>query len=144
MIGIIVTGHGNFADGISSSVRLIAGPQENYETVDFLKEDSGEDLKEKLTSAMERLSGCEEVIVFSDLIGGTPFQTAARLSMDSEKRIEVMSGTNVGMLLECVMLRDGAAHAVELVQAALDTGKNQVVHFTYTDPSGQEEVSEGI
>lgn len=144
MIGIIVTGHGNFATGISSSVKLIAGPQENYEAVDFLEGDSGEDLKEKLASAVERLAGCGEILVFSDLIGGSPFQTAAKMSMDSEKQMEVMSGTNVGMLLECIMMREGAEHAAELVQAALDTGENQVLHFTYSSPSGQEEDSEGI
>ena len=36
MIGILVTGHGNFATGISSSVKLIAGMPEKYEMVDFL------------------------------------------------------------------------------------------------------------
>lgn len=144
MIGMIVTGHGNFATGISSSVRLIAGPQENYEAVDFLEGDSGETLMEKLRSALERLAACEEIIVFSDLAGGSPFQTAAGISVDSEKRIEVISGTNVGMLLECAMQRDRAKHAEELVQAALDTGKKQVLHFACTNLQEQEEISEGI
>ena len=31
MIGILVTGHGNFATGITSSLELIAGKQENYQ-----------------------------------------------------------------------------------------------------------------
>ena len=40
MIGLIVTGHGNFATGITSSFRLIAGESPDYEAVDFLPEDS--------------------------------------------------------------------------------------------------------
>ena len=35
MIGLIVTGHGNFGSGITSSIELIAGPQEDYIAVDF-------------------------------------------------------------------------------------------------------------
>ncbi len=40
MIGLIVTGHGNFATGITSSLRLIAGEPHDYQAVDFLPEDS--------------------------------------------------------------------------------------------------------
>ena len=40
MIGLIVTGHGNFATGITSSLRLIVGEISDYEAVDFLPEDS--------------------------------------------------------------------------------------------------------
>ena len=38
MIGLIVTGHGNFGSGLTSSLNLIAGEQENYQYVDFTKE----------------------------------------------------------------------------------------------------------
>ena len=55
MIGLIVTGHGNFATGITSSFRLIAGDVPDYEAVDFLPEDSIEMLTEKLSNAVARL-----------------------------------------------------------------------------------------
>ena len=51
MIGLIVTGHGNFATGITSSFRLITGESPDYEAVDFLPEDSIEMLTEKLKNA---------------------------------------------------------------------------------------------
>ena len=35
MVGIIITGHSNFATGIVSAVRLVAGEQKNLEVVDF-------------------------------------------------------------------------------------------------------------
>ena len=41
MIGLIVTGHGNFGSGLTSSLNLIAGEQENYQYVDFTKEEIG-------------------------------------------------------------------------------------------------------
>ena len=43
MIGIIVTGHGRFAEGITSSIEMIAGAQADYEAVNFLQEESVED-----------------------------------------------------------------------------------------------------
>ena len=40
MIGMIVTGHGSYATGITSGLKLLAGEPENYVPVDFLEDDS--------------------------------------------------------------------------------------------------------
>lgn len=130
MIGIIVTGHGNFASGISSAVKLVAGSQENYEIVDFLETDSGDMLRQRLTKAVERLDNCEDILVFSDLIGGSPFKIAVEISIECSKNIHVIAGTNVGMILEQVMLRNDEDSVEALVEKALETGKNQVIHFS--------------
>lgn len=49
MVGIIITGHSNFATGIASAVKLVAGQQKNLEAVDFPDTYSTEELKIKLT-----------------------------------------------------------------------------------------------
>ena len=67
MIGMIATGHGSFATGITSGLKLLAGEPQDYETVDFLPEDSAEALAQKLDAAYERLSGCEGIVIFADL-----------------------------------------------------------------------------
>ena len=79
MIGIIVTGHGNFATGISSSVQLIAGLPENYEMVDFNEGDSVDDLESKLEEAISNLKTCSGILIFSDLVGGSPFKSSAEI-----------------------------------------------------------------
>ena len=73
MIGLLVTGHANFGTGITSSVNLIAGEQEAYKAVDFLPTYSTEDLTREITKALDELKDCEGVIIFTDLMGGTPF-----------------------------------------------------------------------
>ena len=44
MIGIIVLGHDHFADGISGSLEMLLGKAENYEKINYLPDDSLEDL----------------------------------------------------------------------------------------------------
>ena len=61
MIGVILTGHAGFADGVASAVKLIGGEQEKFAVVNFLEEDSGESLAGKLRQAVEEL-GCQEVV----------------------------------------------------------------------------------
>ena len=64
MLGIIVTGHGHFATGLTSSLDLIAGPQKEYVAVDFEQNDSTDDLEKKLRAAFEELKGSNGIIVF--------------------------------------------------------------------------------
>lgn len=63
MVGIIITGHSNFATGIVSAVRLVAGEQKNLEVVDFYDTYSTEELRTKLIEALDRLDGCKDIIV---------------------------------------------------------------------------------
>ena len=58
MIGLLVTGHANFGSGITSSVNLIAGAQEDYRYVDFLPTYSLEDLSRELNKALDDLKDC--------------------------------------------------------------------------------------
>ena len=55
MIGLIVTGHGRFATGLTTSLNLIAGDAKDYVAVDFEATDSTDDLAKKLTDAMDSL-----------------------------------------------------------------------------------------
>ena len=79
MIGLIVTGHGHFASGLTTSLNLIAGDAKDYVAVDFEATDSTDDLAKKLTDAMDSLKDCEGIIVLSDLAGGSPFKTAVEI-----------------------------------------------------------------
>ena len=76
MIGLIVTGHANFGSGMTSSVNLIAGEQEAYRYVDFLPTYGTEELTEEIAKAMDELKDCEGIIIFTDLMGGSPFNVA--------------------------------------------------------------------
>lgn len=128
MVGIIVTGHGNFASGILSSLKVIAGEQEKLLGVDFTVDDSTESLEIKLQEAIENLS-CEEVLVLSDLAGGSPFKVSVMLSQKlSNNNIRVISGTNLGMILETSLCRDGMG-VDDLVEFSINSGVSSIKAF---------------
>lgn len=143
MVGIIVTGHGNFGSGLASSVQLIAGAQENFIVVDFVQEFSIEDLMSHLNKAVDDLSGCEGIIVFSDLVGGSPFKTAVEMSMTRDEKIVVLSGTNLGMLLEASMARGFIDDVDMLADMTVNTGKDQVMKYVFVERQ-EEETEDGI
>ena len=130
MIGLLVTGHANFGSGITSSVNLIAGEQEAYKYVDFLPTYSTEDLTVEITKAMDELKDCEGVIIFTDLMGGTPFNVSAQLG-HGKSNIRIVAGTNLPMLVEIAMSRKFMDDLDGLVESVLETGKEQVTKYEF-------------
>ena len=93
MIGIIISGHAQFASGITSSLEMIAGKQDHYHVIDFLEENPLEQISEDIENAIIELKKeCEGVIIYTDLIDGVFSRLAhdnvvefAKLSEDTGK-----------------------------------------------------------
>ena len=136
MIGLIVTGHGNFASGITSSIDLIAGKQNDYVAVDFDGEGTDK-LENDLKAALEKLSACDGIIIFCDLAGGSPFKTAVVLTASNPK-VKVIAGTNLPMLCEISMARTMINDLDVLVSSALNVGKDDIQLFEIQNTSNDE------
>lgn len=95
--GVILTGHGQIASGIYSSVKMIAGEFENIRICEFKEGENYEKLDEKLEKAYEDLKSYENIIVLADIGGGTPFNRAV-LSLSKYDKIGFVSGVNFEML----------------------------------------------
>lgn len=142
MIGFILTGHGSFAPGLMGAVEMIAGPQEHFEVVDFREEETLEVFEEKMNQAIEKVAGATDgVVIFSDLLGGTPFRTAMLASNDKEN-IEVIAGTNLPILIEGSGLRFAYTNAAEFVNAVLEIGREGLVHAQLNISSHDEDTEE--
>lgn len=130
MVGIILTGHGNFPSGILSAVELVAGKPEQVVSVDFKAGQSSADLKEAMEAAVESLEG-DEVLILADLVGGTPFNTAAALKREmSKKRIRLIAGTNMPAAVEAVFSRMTTG-LDDLASMAAAAGAKGVVDFDH-------------
>lgn len=132
MIGIIVTGHGNLAQGLTSALELILGKQEMYIDVNFPSGDTAIQLEENIGKAIDGFKSYESIVVFADLLSGSPFNTTV-IKAIQDKRIRVIYGVNLGMLVEAVMNRNIGVSVDELVNSAVQTGKTQIGVFNAAD-----------
>lgn len=128
MIGIVVTGHGTFASGMTSALKLICGDLELCRAVDFTSFEGTAEIEAGLAESFDAFEKCEGVLVFSDLVGGTPFKTAVMLG-NPRGNVRVIAGTNLGTLIETYMARADEKDVDELARLAVETAKSQVLLF---------------
>ena len=76
MVGIVLTSHGGFADGINQSAEMIFGQQQDVAHV-ILKPDEGpDDIHAKLEEAIKDFSDQEQVLFLVDLWGWYAIQSS--------------------------------------------------------------------
>lgn len=141
MVGILITGHGNFAEGIESALEVIIGAQPQLAKVNFLKEDSTDTLKENMTKAIESVDTGDGIMIFSDLVGGSPFKTASLLAIE-KGNIEVLGGTNIQSIMEIAFMRELPLKQVS--QKAIESAKAASQLFELKVRETDKEDEEGI
>ena len=130
MLGLLVTGHGCFATGLNSGLEFIAGEQTNVVLVDFQADHSIETLKENLNRALDELKEYDGVLILSYLRGGSPFKMAVECKNERpDQKIEVVSGTNLPLLVACSTMASVFGSPVELADAMIQEGKDSIVRF---------------
>ncbi|WP_294615872.1 PTS galactosamine/N-acetylgalactosamine transporter subunit IIA [uncultured Gilliamella sp.] len=145
MLGIILTGHGSFATGLYEAAVQIIGRQPQFTAINFPDGMSSEELQQQLTKAVKECDKGDGVIFFTDILGGSPFRQAAILSYELNN-IEVISGTNLPMLLEMLLERDQLDIQNFRLQA-IDFAKSGITslwHENQKKPLNKEECSDGI
>ena len=104
MVGILIVSHGSFAAGLLSAVELIAGKQEKVTTIGLHHEDGVEEFETKVNQALEDLDDGDGVLVFVDILGGTPSNVIFRSL--AKREFKAIAGMNMAMVVQAVMMRD--------------------------------------
>ena len=136
MIGFILTGHGQFSNGLKSALDMVAGDQPAFQIVPFEGSEAatyGDDLRAAITAMRAE---CEEgVIVFVDLLGGTPFNQSMMIANDVDK-LEIVTGTNLPMVIELLFARNGVTDVTALAEQAVTAGKDAVTRQSLASVMG--------
>lgn len=100
----IVASHGELAKGIQSTIELFAGHELpiTYITA-YTKADS--DLDDQLKKALAPVTPADQVIIFTDLMGGSVNQKLT-LAAAPYKNIFIIAGFNLPVILEAVLSAD--------------------------------------
>lgn len=122
MTGLVIVAHAGLAAELISAAEMIVGKIEGSTAVEIRPEDSVDQIRAALTTAIESVAS-EGVIIMTDMFGGTPSNMS--LSFLDENRIEVLTGVNLPMLIKFASDRSRFGVA-ELAAQIRDTGREGV------------------
>lgn len=118
MTHLVITGHGSWASGVKSGLDMVAGENPAITAVDF----TGDTLA--LARRLKEVTDHDQpLLIFCDLAGGTPFQTAA-LACRGRPDTRIITGASQPMLLEIALQLDKKPE--DLARTAMEAGRTGI------------------
>lgn len=128
MVGIILAGHGEFAEGLLKATEAIVGRIEKLEVVSSYQGIRKKEMEEEMKRAFSRVATKKGILILTDIFGSTPSNVVGCLN--SECKIVLVTGVNLPMMLDLALNRK--MENVEALALRLhNTGKKSVIKVVY-------------
>jgi len=99
MIGVVVVTHCHLAEELICAAQLVVGEDlKQFQAVSVDPKDGSDQIREKIVAAIRKVDTGQGVLILTDMYGGTPSNIS--LSFLEERKIEVITGVNLPMLLK--------------------------------------------
>lgn len=138
MIGVLLVSHSELAHGVKSAVEFIAGEQKNFFSLG-LEEAGVETYRaeiEKLVADLPR--EMTQVIIICDIPAGSPGTNAYDILAQTNLEIEMLSGMNLAMILDIILMRDGKGFQ-QLITEGITAGKASIERMDFSEEDDDEE-----
>jgi len=124
MIGILIVSHGGLADALINEIQFLTGSVQKVKGISIQPKEREEKIKSRIHETLEELDDGDGVIILTDILGGTP--TNVSLPFLKDRKVEVITGVNVPMLLTLSSYRKGRS-LEEICALAKKAGRRSIV-----------------
>ena len=125
MIGIIVAAHGELAQALVTTAKLVVPQAESVMSVSVESGDSSEKFENKLDEAIARFKTSDGVLVLTDMFGGTPSQVS--MTKHNTGRVEVITGASLPMLIKALQISTQEIDLFEAGKQIKQSGTRAIV-----------------
>jgi len=123
MVGVVLVTHPNLGEEFIRSAELICGKLPFLTPVSIDTRKGVEVLREEIARAIKSVDSGAGVLILTDMFGGTPSNMS--LAFLSEKRVEVVTGLNLPMLIQISNSREGRS-LQELAKMVKEAGQRNI------------------
>ena len=121
MVKVIIASHHKLADGMGDTLKYLVPSLTDIETISAYLDN------EPIDSAVEAALGrCQEdVVVFTDLLGGSVNQEFVR---QLKPNVHVIAGMNLPIIMTLLLQLENQPLSEELITQSIEEAKNQIIY----------------
>ena len=126
MIGVVVATHGKLAEEMIRTAESVVGKLEQVVPVSVVA--TSPDVRGDLKEAIQRVDQGDGVLLLTDLMGGSP--TNRCVSFLQERKVEVVTGVNLPILLKLSVMRGSGKSIAQLAHDLAEAGQKSIGHLS--------------
>ena len=123
MIGLLIISHCDLGKELLNAAELIVGKMEAAAAISITQYTESEEVLKSISRTIKDLDQGQGVLVLTDMFGGTPSNLS--LSFLEEKKVEVLTGVNLPMVVSVAQERDRVSLG-ELGEKAEQAGRRSI------------------
>lgn len=100
---ILIATHGCMAEGVKSSIKILAGMADSISCINAYMDES--DYTEQILAFVDGVEAGDSAVIFTDLYGGSVNQRVVRY-LPKDKTIHLIIGFNLGLVLEIALAEE--------------------------------------
>jgi PTS system mannose-specific IIA component len=124
LIGALIVTHGNLAHELLNAARQIEADIAGIEAVALDWSDTVDQAREKIDAALKRVGCDRDVIIFTDMFGGTPSNIS--LSFLEKGHVEVVTGVNLPMVVKFAMVKQESKDLATVAHMITEKGSKAI------------------
>ena len=139
---VFLVSHGELAKGMHSAVEMLAGGGRKDILSVGLENGMGADVfAEKVKEVLSVIGEGDEIILFADLVGGSPLTTASNViaEMGLLSRTVMIGGMNMPLVLTATLMKD-TMETSDAVEMLISEAKEGIKQFEVTLDTADEEI----
>ena len=139
---VFLVSHGELAEGMATALGMLAGQGREDILSAGLEDGMGADVfAEKVKECLSRVGAEDELLLFADLIGGSPLTNAANVitELGLMDRTVMTGGMNMPLVLSAVLMKD-TMETEALVESLIPEAREALVRFRITGEDAEEEI----
>ncbi|MGM0238076.1 PTS sugar transporter subunit IIA [Enterococcus sp. AZ103] len=121
MYKIVIASHGEFGNGIKNSLSYFYNDLSNVIVV-TLDKNGLIPFQKKLDELFQKL-GQQDVLFFSDLLYGTPFNELSKRAILLSSNFDIITGVNMPIMIEAVNYQEQGASLTDVLPKLVTLGK---------------------
>lgn len=139
---VFLVSHGELAQGMATALGMLAGQGREDILSAGLEDGMGADVfAEKVKECLSRVGAEDEILLFADLIGGSPLTNAANViaELGLMDKTVMTGGMNMPLVLSAVLMKD-TMETEDLVDSLIPEAREALARFRITGEDAEEEI----
>lgn len=139
---VVLVSHGTMAPGLHNALMMLAG--EGREDILSTSLENGMSSAVYVENVRKCISGVtkeDEILLFGDLVGGSPLTTAANVVAEQGlmERTVMLGGMNLPLALSAVLMKD-TMETKDLVAMLVTEAREELKEFQVTNTETEDEI----
>ena len=139
---IMLVSHGTFAPGLHNAIGMLAGEGREDIISTSLENGMGADVyAENVRKIIAGVTEEDEILLFGDIVGGSPLTTAANVIAESGllSQTNMIGGMNLPLVLSAALMKD-TMDTPELLDMLLSEAREEIKKFEVTVEETADEI----